>query len=143
MKCFAPIFLLGVGLVAAMTGRAANPSAPAAPVSTRARTQTLVLTGPVTNTTMERTATVRLTLAIEGGKVTGTMKTEPPLAGTGRLEGVFRGGWCELKGRLDEGFEIRLCGVFDGRDFRGTYIVAVPGEPLRYGRFQLAQAASP
>ena len=117
-------------------GRGATP-APAAVV--KVAVKTLTLTGPATNTTAELTETMRLELSIDGEKATAALKTERPLVGSGRLTGTYRGGWCELTGKLDEGFSIRLCGVFDGKDFRGTYYATVPDEPLQYGRMRLAK----
>jgi hypothetical protein len=98
----------------------------------------LVLYGPATNITAAVTANLKLVLVVDGEKASATLTTERPLAGTGQLTGTYRGGWCELAGKLDEGFEIRLAGVFDGRDFRGTYLVDVPNGPRQYGRFRLA-----
>ncbi len=95
---------------------------------TAAPTRTLTLRGPATNLTAELTATLTLVLSIEGEKVSATMKTDAPLTGSGRLAGRYAGGWCELKGMLDEGFQIQLRGVFNEHDFRGTYVVGRPGE---------------
>ncbi len=103
-----------------------------------AEPRTLVLYGPATNTTAEVTANVQLVLAIDGEKVTAEMKTEAPLVGTGKLQGRMLGSWCELSGKLTEGFQIQFHGVLNARDFRGTYLAAVPGEPVQYGKFQLA-----
>ncbi len=122
-----------------------------APLATiiAAPTRTLTLRGPITNLTAEATATVTLVLTIEdeapgsaaapGRTVSGTMKTEPPLTGSGKISGRFLGGWCELRGQLDEGFQIEFRGAFDERDYRGTYLVAIPGQPLQYGKFQLTR----
>lgn len=99
---------------------------------------TLKWVGPATNTTAEVTAQMELVITIEGEKATATLRTEQPLVGSGKLEGTYRGGWCELTGKLNEGFSLRLCGVFDGKDFRGTYYAVVPGQPLQYGRVRLA-----
>ena len=105
--------------------------------------RTLVLYGPVTNTTGDDvTANVRLVLTIEGESVTGEMKTEPPLMGTGKIQGRMVGAWCELKGKMEEGFDIVFRGAVNDKDFRGTYIAAVPGEPVQYGKFQLMRETS-
>jgi hypothetical protein len=103
-----------------------------------AEPRTLVLYGAATNTTAEATANVQLVLAIDGEKVTAQMKTEAPLVGTGKLEGRMLGSWLELSGTLEEGFQIQFRGVLNERDFRGTYLAAVPGEPVQYGKFRLA-----
>lgn len=132
------MLLLGLFPAAAVLHGGTPAPKPAPKPANQPAVRTLVLRGPATNTTAEAMAELRLAIAIDGGKATATMQTAKPLAGTGRLEGLYRGGWCELSGRLDEGFSIRLCGVFDGKDFRGTYTVAVPGQPLQYGRFRLA-----
>ena len=102
-----------------------------------AGTRTLIFQGPATNSTAEVSASLRIVLVIEGEKATATIKTELPLSGTGRLEGRFIGGWCELGGKVDEGFQLQFRGVINARDFRGTYIAAVPGQPIQYGKFQL------
>lgn len=100
--------------------------------------RTLVLYGPVTNTTGDDvTANVRLVLTIEGENVSGEMKTEAPLVGTGKVQGRMIGAWCELRGKMEEGFDIAFRGAVNDTDFRGTYIAAVPGEPVQYGKFQL------
>lgn len=97
-----------------------------------------VFAGTITNTTIDAAAPVRIELLIDGETVTAAMKTEPPLSGTGTLEGRFRGGWCELRGKLNEGFAIRMRGACNDADFRGTYVVEVPGSPAQYGKFNLA-----
>ncbi len=103
-----------------------------------AETRTLVMHGPVTNTTGDDvTANVLVVLTVEGEKVTGEMKTEPPLAGTGKVEGRMLGAWCEFSGEMQEGFRIAFRGAVNAKDFRGTYVAAVPGEPVQYGNFQL------
>ncbi len=108
-----------------------------------AEPRTLVLHGPVTNTTEDgATANVSMTLTVDGEKVTGEMRTEPPLVGTGKLEGRMVGAWCEVGGEMAEGYRIQFRGVVNGKDFRGTYVAAVPGEPVQYGKFQLAVAAA-
>jgi hypothetical protein len=101
-------------------------------------TRTLVLHGPVTNTTGDDvTANVLVVLTIEGEKVTGEITTEPPLAGTGKVEGRMLGAWCEFGGEMLEGFRIAFRGAVNAKDFRGTYVATVPGEPVQYGSFQL------
>lgn len=106
--------------------------------------RTLELYGPATNTTVEITANLRLTLVIDGERVAARVKTEPPLSGTGALEGRFVGGWCELEGKLDGGIILKFRGVLNARDFRGTYLAAVPDTPLQYGKFLLVlQPAEP
>ncbi|HYD84478.1 MAG TPA: hypothetical protein VEA63_10505 [Opitutus sp.] len=102
-----------------------------------AGSQAVVFHGLVTNTTAAASANVRLVLTIDGENVSGEMTTEPPLSGAGKLEGRLRGGWCELSGKLNEGFTIQFRGAFNGRDFRGTYVVAVPGEFVQYGKHHL------
>jgi hypothetical protein len=99
--------------------------------------RTLVLYGSVTNTTGETSANALLVLEVDGERVTGEMTTEAPLSGSGKLEGRVRGGWCELSGTLNEGFTIQFRGAFNGRDLRGTYIAAVPGEFVQYGKHHL------
>jgi hypothetical protein len=107
-------------------------------VACAAEPRTLVLFGPATNMTAEATANVQLMLRVDGEKVTAEMKTEAPLVGTGKLEGRKLGSWLELSGTLKEGFQIQFHGVLNERDFRGTYLAAVPGEPVQYGKFRLA-----
>ena len=51
----------------------------------------------------------------------------------GRLQG-----WLELAGKMSATATIQLRGVMNALDYRGTYIVGVPGEPVHYGRFELA-----
>lgn len=103
-----------------------------------AETRTLVLHGTVTNTTEDdATAKVLMVLSVDGEKVVGEMKTEAPLMGTGKLEGRMVGAWCELSGEMQEGFRIQFRGAVNAKDFRGTYVAVVPGEPVQYGNFQL------
>lgn len=101
-------------------------------------TRSLGLAGTLTNTTADADGKARLSLVITGEKATATLKCEPPLTGSGRLEGSFRHGWLELSGKLDEGYTLQLRGVLNARDYRGTYVAAVPGSPVQYGKFQLA-----
>lgn len=100
--------------------------------------RTLLLYGSMTNTTGEIEAKARVTLTIEGETVRGTLATEAPLTGSGPLEGRFRNGWLELSGKLSEGFSIQFRGALNTVDYRGTYIVNVPGTMVQYGKFQLA-----
>jgi len=102
--------------------------------------RTITLAGTLTNTTEEVSADATLVLTIEGEKLTVRLKTEPPLSGTGTLEGRILGGWCDLHGQLDEGVVLQLRGVLNAKDFRGTYLAAVPGSLLQYGKFELVQA---
>ena len=101
--------------------------------------ETLTLAGELTNTTGDVSAAATLVLTVDGETVTAQLKTSAPLSGTGKLEGRMRGGWCELRGRLDKGLTLQLRGVLNGQDFRGTYIAAVPDSLLQYGKFQLAR----
>lgn len=101
--------------------------------------QTIRLSGELTNTTGDVSAPVELVLTIDGEKVIAQLRTSPPLTGSGTLTGELRGGWCQLAGKLNEGFAIQLRGVINAQDFRGTYIAAVPGSLLQYGKFQLAR----
>jgi hypothetical protein len=39
---------------------------------------------------------------------------------------------------LEEGVTLQLRGVQNAKDFRGTYIAAVPDSLLQYGKFELA-----
>jgi hypothetical protein len=105
--------------------------------------RTLTLAGPATNTTVAVTAVMHLTLVLDGEKAAAELKTDAPLTGSGPLKGRFIGGWCELEGRLAEGFTIKIRGVLNARDFRGTYLAAVPGTPLQYGKFNLAVQPAP
>lgn len=97
----------------------------------------ILLYGQATNLTAETAANMRLELTFDGENVTGVVATEAPLAGSGRVSGKHRGGWCELSGTLNEGFELQFRGVLNARDFRGTYIVAQRGNPVQYGKFRL------
>ncbi len=126
-------YCFAFALLFAVSGALA--SAASAPKKSGART--LTLAGLLTNTTADASGNARLTLAIEGNNVTATLKTEPPLIGSGKLEGTFRNGWLELSGKLDEGFTLQFRGALNARDYRGTYIAAVPGTPVQYGKFQL------
>lgn len=100
-------------------------------------TRTLSLAGTLTNTTADVTGPATLELALQGETATATLKASAPLVGNGKLTGNFRQGWLELRGRLDEGFDIQLRGALNARDYRGTYIAAVPGTPVQYGKFEL------
>lgn len=100
--------------------------------------RTLALHGTITNTTADISANARLVLTIDGESVTAVLKTEAPLSGSGQLTGRLRNGWLELAGKVDEGFQLHLRGALNHRDFRGTYIAAVPDTPVQYGKFQLA-----
>jgi hypothetical protein len=99
--------------------------------------RTVVLEGTVTNTTADVAAKARLVLTITGEKVSAMLTTEQPLMGRGRIEGTMQGGWCELAGKLEEGFQIQFRGVLNAVDYRGTYLAAVPQTPVQYGSFQL------
>lgn len=103
--------------------------------------QTIRLSGELTNTTGDVSAPAELVLTIDGEKVTAQLRTSPPLTGSGTLTGELHGGWCQLAGKLDEGFAFQLRGVLNAQDLRGTYIAAVPGSLLQYGKFQLAREA--
>lgn len=100
--------------------------------------RSVVLAGTLTNTTADADGQARLALSIVGEQVTATLKCEPPLTGSGKLQGSFRNGWLELSGKLDEGFTVQLRGALNARDYRGTYLAAVAGSPVQYGKFQLA-----
>jgi adhesin HecA-like repeat protein len=101
--------------------------------------ETITLTGELTNTTGGVSAAATLVLTVDGETVTAQLKTSAPLSGTGKMAGQMRGGWCELHGRLEDGLTLKLRGVLNDRDFRGTYIAAVPSSLLQYGKFQLAR----
>lgn len=100
---------------------------------------TITLSGTLTNTTVEVSAPATLELMIDGEKLTAKLKTEQPLSGTGTLEGRILGGWCDLHGQLDKGVTLQLRGVLNAKDFRGTYLAAVPDSLLQYGKFELAR----
>jgi hypothetical protein len=104
--------------------------------------ETIRLAGEITNTTGEVTAPATLVITIDGEKISGELLTSPPLSGSGKLTGRFIGGWCELHGKLSEGITIQFRGVLNPRDFRGTYIAAVPNALIQYGKFQLAREAT-
>lgn len=108
-------------------------------IALAAAPQTIVLVGELTNTTADVSAPARLTLEVTDGKVRARLVTQAPLTGTGELTGVLEGGWCELRGALGEGVTLRLRGGLNERDFRGTYVAAVEGSLVQYGRFQLAR----
>ena len=112
-------------------------------VAVPAPPRTLRLAGPATNTTAEVTAIMHLTLVIDGGRLTAQLQTDAPLTGSGQLAGRIAGGWCELEGRLAEGFELKLRGVINERDFRGIYLAAPGGQPLQYGKFILTVQSVP
>jgi len=100
--------------------------------------RTVTLVGSLTNTTVDVSADATLVLTIDGENLTAQLKTEQPLSGTGTLEGRILGGWCDLHGQLEEGVTLQLRGVLNAKDFRGTYIAAVPDSLLQYGKFELA-----
>ncbi|MEO6002447.1 MAG: hypothetical protein ABIZ04_11915 [Opitutus sp.] len=102
-----------------------------------AESRSLVLNGTITNTTIEVSSGMRLHMAIAGETVTATIKTELPLAASGTLRGRWLGGWCTLEGTLKEGFLLRMRGIVNAQDFRGTYVVDVPGSTAQFGRFHL------
>ena len=138
-RAFASGFAVVASLVVTLTPASAQSRAgpPAARPNPTAVTRTTSLYGDITNTTVDASSKARLTLSIEGENVVATLKTEPPLSGSGRLEGKFRNGWCELSGKTEQGFQLQFRGVLNAQDFRGTYLAAVPGEPIQYGKFQL------
>lgn len=103
-----------------------------------AQPRTVTLVGSLTNTTVDVSADATLVLTIDGENLTAQLKTEQPLSGTGTLEGRILGGWCDLHGQLEEGVTLQLRGVLNAKDFRGTYIAAVPDSLLQYGKFELA-----
>lgn len=134
--------LLAFAPALALAAPSGSPAAPKPAASALAAPRTLLLTGTATNTTADVTAPMTLTLVIDGEAVTATLRTDPPLSGSGTLTGRLIGGWCELRGKLDEGFEIEFRGALNARDFRGTYVAAVPGQLVQYGKFQLAPPAA-
>ncbi|MBP6508330.1 MAG: hypothetical protein KA257_12265 [Opitutaceae bacterium] len=105
--------------------------------------RTLMLAGPITNTTGDVTAQARLVLTIDGEKLTAEIHTEAPLSGSGKMTGRLRDAWCELEGRLSEDVRIVLRGVLNEKDLRGTYIAAVPDSFIQYGKFQFAVEPAP
>lgn len=106
---------------------------PAAPAP-----RVIALTGTMVNTTRDVAAPATLVLTLEGDKATATLKLSPPLVGEGTLSGTFRQGWIELGGKISDTTRLSLRGVMNALDFRGTYLVGIPGEPVQYGRFELA-----
>ena len=139
-KAFPSAFAVVATLVVSVTPVSAQPRAeqPAPRPTPAVASRTMSLYGDITNTTVDASSKARLTLSIEGENVVAILKTEPPLSGSGRLEGKFRNGWCELSGKTEQGFQLQFRGVLNAQDFRGTYLAAVPGEPIQYGKFQLA-----
>lgn len=129
MNCFVRIFSVVLfSLRAVLVFAAGEPAA-------------LILEGTVTNTTIgDTSAPARIELRIDGEKVSGRLVTEKPLTGTGDLTGRLIGGWLELSGTLDGGLTIQFRGALSPRDYRGTYLAAVPGELVQYGRFDLKRA---
>lgn len=99
----------------------------------------ITLKGELTNTTGDVSAAAQLVLTVEGENVVAKLVTAAPLTGTGELHGVLEDGWCHLRGVLEQGITMRLRGGLNERDFRGTYLAAVPGELLQYGRFRLVR----
>lgn len=97
----------------------------------------LALAGTLTNTTADASGETTIALTLSEETATATITTSPPLVGTGKLEGKFRQGWLELSGKLDEGFTLQLRGALNSQNYRGTYIAAVPGSPVQYGKFDL------
>lgn len=104
--------------------------------------RTIFVEGSITNTTAEIASVARLELVIEGETAKATLRTEPPLSGSGQLVGRMRGGWCELSGKLSEGFVLHLRGAINERDFRGTYTAEIPGSPIQYGKFHFTVRAA-
>lgn len=100
----------------------------------------LLLTGTLTNTTVEAAAPARLTLTLAGEIATATLVTEPPLRGTGKLEGRFLHGWLELQGKLADNITVQFRGALNAHDYRGTYLASTPGQPVQYGKFHLTIA---
>lgn len=96
------------------------------------------LAGRMVNTTNDVSAPASLVLTFEGEKVTAEFKVTAPLVGNGTLAGSFRQGWLELAGKISATATIELRGVMNALDYRGTYLVSFPGEPVQYGRFELA-----
>ena len=116
----------------------------AAAATATAAPRTLVLTGTLTNTTVEISAPARLELTLDGETVSARLVTSPPLTGTGSLTGRCVEGWCDLSGSLDGGFTVKFRGVLNARDFRGTYVATPPSGAVQYGRFELTlSTASP
>ncbi|MCC6416122.1 MAG: hypothetical protein IT582_09455 [Opitutaceae bacterium] len=101
--------------------------------------QVIVLEGELTNTTADVSAPAQLVLTIEGAIVKAQLVTAAPLTGTGELAGVLENGWCHLQGTLEQGVTLRLRGGLNERDFRGTYLAAVPGDLVQYGRFHFTR----
>jgi hypothetical protein len=99
------------------------------------------LEGRLTNLTGDDTsARARVELRLDGEKASARIVTEEPLTGTGELSGRMAGGWLELSGTLEGGLKVVFRGALSPRDYRGTYIAAVPGDLVQYGRFDLDRA---
>lgn len=108
------------------------------PVVLVASPRRLVLAGTLTNTSAgDVSAAARLELVIEGEKATARLVTEKPLTGTGELTGRIAGGWLELGGVAGDGLRIKFRGGLSPVDYRGTYVAAVEGQLVQYGRFEL------
>ena len=106
-------------------------------IAAEVKPRSFVVEGTITNTTIGVSAGVRLEMLITGEAVSASIKTELPLAGSGVLHGRWLSGWCTLEGKLQEGFLLRMRGVADASDFRGTYVVEVPGSTAQFGRFEM------
>ena len=106
--------------------------------ATAAERQTASMSGEVTNTTADIKAPAQIEIFREGGKITATLKTSPPLTGTGQLTGRCLDGWCDLSGKLDGGLVIKFRGVLNAHTFRGTYVVTPDHGPTQYGHFDFA-----
>jgi hypothetical protein len=100
------------------------------------------LTGTLTNTTAGVAAPARLEIVRDGTTLSARLVTLPPLSGTGALQGICLDGWCELGGKLDGGFAVKLHGVMNAASFRGTYVVTPASGPTQYGRFEFSPPAA-
>lgn len=99
--------------------------------------RTQVLTGTVTNTTVDQAAPARLALTLSGETATAQLTTELPLTGSGQLAGHFRHGWLELSGKVDGKLALHFRGALNARDYRGTYVATLPDKSTQYGKFHL------
>src|SRR4051812_13382732 len=84
---------------------------------------TMAMSGEVTNTTGDISATAQIKITRDGEKISADLMTAAPLTGTGKLTGRCLDGWCDLSGNLDGDLVIKFRGVLNAHTFRGTYTV--------------------
>ncbi|OGB33598.1 MAG: hypothetical protein A3F78_01815 [Burkholderiales bacterium RIFCSPLOWO2_12_FULL_61_40] len=114
---------------------------PEALAAAEGRPVTLSYGGQIANRAVGVSSTADLSLTFAGERLTGFLRTQPPLYATGPLSGRVVGDQCTLRGRMQEGFDIEVSGTCGAGRFDGSYTVMVNGQPQN-GTFAMMRTAA-